>query len=209
MESVLIGLLAVVAGLALCFYGYMALRIVIAVWGAFAGFVLGAGLVAGVTGEGFLATTLAWVVGLVVGLAFGLIAYLYYAVSVIIGMAAIGFALGSTIMVALGVTWNWVIVLVGAAVGVLLAFLAIVGDLPLLFLAVLGAFAGSSVAIAGLLLVFGVLDRADLATPETTQTVEISWLWTVAYIVLAIAGLVFQLRTAEARRGTLRDAWAA
>jgi hypothetical protein len=57
--------------------------------------------------------------------------------------------------------------------------------------------------------VFGVLDRADLATPETTQTVEISWLWTVAYIVLAIAGLVFQLRTAEARRGTLRDAWAA
>ena len=209
VETVLIGLLAIVVGLALCFYGYAALRLVIAIWGAFAGFLLGAGVIAQVTGDGFLANGLAWLVGLGVALLFGLIAYLYYAVSVVLGMGAIGFALGTTLMAALGVSWSWLIVLVGVAVGVVLAFLAIAGDLPMLILAVLGAFAGSSVAITGALLLFGVLERDDLATPETTQTVALGWWWTVAYLVLAVVGLVVQLRSVEARRGTLRDAWAA
>jgi hypothetical protein len=209
VEDIIIGGLAVVVGLLLCFAGYAALRGVIAVWGAFAGFLFGAGLVSTFTGEGFLGTLLGWIVGLVVAVVFGLIAYLYYAVSVVIGMAAIGFALGSTVMVALGVTWTWVIVLVGAAVGVLLAMLAIVGDMPMLLLAILGAFAGSSVTIGGLLLITGVLDRGDLATPETTQTLELGWWWTAAYLALALVGLVAQLRSVEARRGTLREGWTA
>jgi hypothetical protein len=163
MEDLLVGVVAVVVGGALCFRGYAALRVVIAVWGAFAGFVLGAGVVAGATGEGFLASALAWAVGLVVAAVFGLLAYAYYAISVLIGMSAIGFTLGTTAMVALGVTWSWVVVLVGIVVGALLAMLAIAGDLPKLILALLGAFAGSSIAIGGILLVIGRLDRGDLA----------------------------------------------
>jgi len=207
VEDLIVGGAAVVVGLLLCFAGYAALRAVIAVWGAFAGFLLGAGLVASLTGEGFLGSVLAWSVGLVLALVFGLIAYLYYAVSVVIGMAAIGFSLGSTLMLALGVTWTWVVVLVGVAVGVLLAMLAIVGDLPMVLLAVLGAFAGSSVALAGVLLLTGVLDSGDLATPETTRTLELGWWWTAAYLALAVIGLVVQLRSVEARSGTLREGW--
>jgi len=209
VEDIVIGGLAVVVGLLLCFAGYAALRAVIAVWGAFAGFLLGAGLVSNFTGEGFLGTVLGWSVGLAVAVVFGLIAYLYYAVSVVIGMAAIGFSLGSTLMVALGVSWTWVIVLVGVVVGMLLAMLAIVGDMPMLLLAILGAFAGSSVTMGGLLLLTGVLDRGDLVTPETTATLELAWWWTAAYLALAVVGLVAQLRSVEARRGTLRDGWAA
>jgi hypothetical protein len=209
VETILIGLLAIVVGLALCFYGYAALRLVIAIWGAFAGFLLGAGIVASLTGDGFLATGLAWMVGLAAALLFGLIAYLYYAVSVVIGMGAMGFALGTTVMAALGVSWNWLVVLVGVVVGVLLAFLAIAGDLPMLILAILGAFAGASVTVTGALLLFGVLERDDLATAETTASVGLGWWWTAAYLVLAIVGLVVQLRSVEARKGTLRDAWAA
>jgi hypothetical protein len=207
VEELIIGLLAVVVGLLLCFAGYAALRLVIAAWGAFAGFLLGAGLVATFTGEGFLGTLLGWGVGAALALVFGVIAYLYYAVSVVIGMAAIGFSLGSTLMVALGVSWTWLIVLAGVAAGVLLAFLAIAGDLPMLLLAILGAFAGSSVTIAGMLLLLGIIDRGDLATPETSATLELAWWWSAAYLALAIAGLVVQLRSAEARRGTLRDSW--
>ena len=59
MQGLLIGLVAVVSGGALCFRGYAALRVVIAVWGAFAGFILGAGVIAGATGEGLLAAVLA------------------------------------------------------------------------------------------------------------------------------------------------------
>ena len=208
MENVVIGILAVLIGSLLCFRGYAALRVVIAVWGTFVGFLVGAGLVAGVTGEGLLASALAWTVGIAVAVLFGVLAYVYYAVSVIIGMGAIGFALGTTAMVALGVTWSWVIVLVGIAVGVLLAMIAIVGDLPLVILALLGAFAGASTIIAGLLLLVGVIDRQDLASTQTTASLELGWWWTVGYVVLAIAGIAAQLRSAEARRGTLREDWA-
>ncbi len=209
MEDIIVGGLAIVVGLLLCFAGYAALRAVIAVWGAFAGFLLGAGLVSSFTGEGFLGTVLGWSVGLAVAVVFGLIAYLYYAVSVVIGMAAIGFSLGSTLMVALGASWTWAIVLVGVLVGMLLAMLAILSDMPMLLLAVLGAFAGSSVAIGGLLLLTGVLDRGDLTAPATTETLELGWWWTAAYLLLAIAGLVAQLRSVEARQGTLREGWSA
>jgi hypothetical protein len=207
MEDLLVGMVAVVIGGALCFRGYAALRVVIALWGAFAGFVLGASVVAGATGEGFLASALAWAVGLAVAAAFGLLAYAYYAISVMIGMSAIGFTLGTTAMVALGVTWSWVVVLVGIVVGALLAVLAIAGDLPKLILALLGAFAGSSIAIGGILLMIGRLDRGDLAATDTTAALDLWWGWTVAYIVLAVAGLASQLRDVSAPRGTLRDDW--
>jgi hypothetical protein len=208
VEDLLVGVVAVIIGGGLCFRGYAALRVVIAVWGAFAGFVLGAGVVAGATGEGFLASALAWAVGLVVAAAFGLLAYAYYAISVLIGMSAIGFTLGTTAMVALGVTWSWVVVLVGIVVGALLAMLAIAGDLPKLILTLLGAFAGSSIAIGGILLVIGRLDRGDLASTDTTAALDLWWGWTVAYVVLALAGLASQMRDVGARRGTLRDDWA-
>ena len=209
MEDIAIGILAVVIGSLLCFRGYAALRVVIAVWGSFVGFMVGAGLVAGVTGEGMLASALAWTVGVGVALLFGVLAYVYYAVSVVIGMGAIGFTLGTTAMVALGVTWSWIVVLVGLAVGVLLAVLAIVGDLPLVILAVLGAFAGASTIIAGLLLIVGVIDRQDLASTETSASLALGWWWSVGYLVLAFTGVVAQLRSVEAIRGTLREEWAA
>jgi hypothetical protein len=207
MENLILGIVAILVGGLLTVAGYAALRAVIAVWGAFAGFLLGAGLVTTFTGEGFLATLLGWGVGLAVGLAFGLIAYLYYAVSVVLAMSAIGFTLGSTLVAALGVTWTWLLVLAGVAGGVLLAVLAIVGDMPMFLLTVLGAFAGASITITGLLLVFGVLDRTDLADPETTNTLELGWWWTAGYIALVIVGLVVQLRDQAARSGTLRQSW--
>mgnify|MGYP006199470863 CR=1 FL=1 len=113
MGDVVLGILAVLIGLLFCFRGYLAMRLVIPVWGAFAGFMLGAGLVASFADEGFLASALGWLVGAGVAVLFALLAYLYYEVSVLLAMAAIGFAIGTSVMVALGVTWSWLIVLVG------------------------------------------------------------------------------------------------
>ena len=38
MSGILLGALAIIAGLIFCFRGYLALRTVIAIWGAFVGF---------------------------------------------------------------------------------------------------------------------------------------------------------------------------
>jgi len=208
LNDILIGIFALIVGLVFCFSGYFAMRVVIPIWGAFAGFMFGAGLVDNFTDEGFLASALGWVVGVAVAVVFGLLAYVYYEISVVIAMAAIGFALGSTLMVALGVTWSWVIVLVGLAIGVLLAIIAVVGDLPMILLTVLSALAGASAATTGIMLIFGAISLSDFDSTATTETLNDEWWWFAIYAGLAVAGLIVQVRNTKRMAASMRAAWA-
>ena len=71
MADILVGLLAIVAGGVMLFSGQFVLRIVIPIWGFFAGFAFGAGLVSGLADERFLGTVLGWVLGLFFALEVG------------------------------------------------------------------------------------------------------------------------------------------
>nr|WP_274387953.1 DUF4203 domain-containing protein [Salsipaludibacter albus] len=199
--------MAVLVGAAFCFRGYLAMRVIIPMWGALVGFFLGAGLVASFTDGGFLATTTAWLVGVGVALLFGVLAYLYYEFSVVLSMAAIGWVLGTTVLVALGVTWTWVIILGGVAAGALLGFVAIAADLPMALLTILTAFGGATVVTTGVMLLVGTLDVEQLGQGATTVAMETSAWWVVLYFGLAIAGIVIQLRDVDRRRAGLRSAW--
>ncbi len=204
MNYVVVGLISVQTGAVFCFRGYLAMRIVIPLWGAFAGFMLGAGVVSG--DAGFLGNLLGWLVGFAVAVVFGLIAYLYYEVAVLIGMMAIGFVLGTSLMVALGVTWNWVIVLSGVVLAVLLSAVAILGDLPMVLLTILTAFAGATTIVGGLMLVFGAVDLGEFDSAATTESLN-DWWWSAIGIALAVLGLVAQFTDTERRRTTMREAW--
>jgi hypothetical protein len=191
VNDVLVALLAIAAGALFCFRGYLAMRIVIPIWGGFAGFMLGAGIVA--TGDaGFLRTGLAWIVGIAVGLLFAALAYLYYELSVVIGMAAIGFAIGSSLMVALGVDWNWVIVLVGLLVAVLLA-----------------AVAGASAIVFGIMLLVGTLQSSELEQGSVTERLGDDWWWFAIYLGLVVTGVIAQVSATDRIRASLRDSWSA
>lgn len=206
MSDIVIGLIALLVGSVFCFRGYLAMRIVIPIWGAFAGFMLGAGITAG--SDGFLGSAVGWIVGIVLAVVFGMIAYLYYSVAVIIAMTAMGFVLGTSVLVALGVTWSWVIVLGGVTLAVVLSFVAIAGDLPMVLLTFLTALAGASTMVAGLMLLFGVVDLGDYDFAATTQFAADDWWWYVIYIGLAAAGIIAQFADTDRRRATLREAWA-
>lgn len=208
MDDILVGIFALIVGLVFCFSGYFAMRVVIPIWGAFTGFMLGAGLVDNFTDEGFLTSALGWVVGLALALVFALLAYVYYEIWVVIAMAAIGFALGSTVLVALGVSWSWLIVFVGLALGVLLAILAVVADLPMVLLTVLSALAGASAATTGIMLIFGALSLSDFDSTATTERLNDDWWWLAIYAGLAIAGIVVQVRSATRLGASMRAAWA-
>jgi len=207
MRDVVFGLVAMVAGLVFCFRGFLTMRVVIPIWGAFAGFSLGAGLIAELTDSRFLRTVGGWTLGVVLALVFGVLAYLYYEVSIVIGAGAVGFALGSTLMVALNVTWTWVIVLVGVAVGVLLALAAIVADLPMIVLTVLTALGGASATVAGLMLLTGTLTADDLTRPAITERVDDSAAWWIIYAALAIFGMVAQVRALDSLTMSVRSEW--
>lgn len=207
MQDIVVGLLAIVVGAVFLLRGYLALRMVIPVWGAFAGFMLGAGLVASLEDAGFLRSVVAWVVGIATAMLFAIGAYLYYEISVAIAMAGIGFALGTGLMVALGVTWSWLIVLVGVVAGVALALVAIAGDLPMLLLTVLSALAGSTAVVGGLMLLTGAVNTSEFTSVSTTERLDDDWWWYALYVVLAIVGMVAQLGDSERRRGTVRATW--
>lgn len=194
MNSILIGILAIVVGLVFCFRGVVAMRIVITIWGAFVGLNLGAGIVSALTGDGFLSSFLGWIVGILIAVVFALLAYLYYSVAVILAMASIGFVVGSAVMAAIGVTWNWVIVLVGVAVGVLLAIAAIALNLPAILLVVLSAFGGSTAVVGGLMLITTTIELDDFTRANVTSTINHGWWWYVIYIVLVVWGIIAQSR---------------
>lgn len=208
MSDWVAGLLALGIGAVFCFRGYLAMRLMITLWGALAGFALGASI--GADDGGVLSGALSWILAIVIGLVFALVAYLYYEVSVAIAMGSIGFTLGASVLVAIGVSWNWVIVLVGLAVGVLLAIAAIRGDLPGILLVVLSALAGASAIVAGLMLLTNALDTEQITRSGViTEQLNDDWYWYVIWAVAAAAGLLVQMRTREREMETMRQAWGA
>jgi hypothetical protein len=209
MADVLLGVFAIAVGALFCFRGYLTMRLIIPIWGAFAGFFVGAGVVAGLGSERFLASVTAWIVGVATALVFGLLAYLYYEISVMLAMSAIGFAVGTSVVVALGVTWSWVIVLVGALTGAFLAVVAIVGNLPMVLLTVLTALAGSSVIVAGTMLLVGTINNDDLSSAVTTERLADNAWWYAMYLLLSLIGVMAQVRAAESMNQTIRESWAA
>jgi hypothetical protein len=205
--DIFLGIVAILVGAAFCFRGYLMMRLIIPIWGALAGFTLGAGLIA--TGDdGFLKTGLAWAVGLAFALLFGALAYFYYEFSVLLTMASVGFVLGVALMSALGVTWTWVLVLVGIIVGVLLATLAILAELPMLMLTVLSAMAGASLILGGVALVSGAVDLDMIGDDATiTDTINRGPWWFIVFGGLSVLGIIFQVRYLDDIRRTVRQQW--
>ena len=177
MSQTVLGILAIVAGAVFCFRGYLALRSVIGVWGAFVGFGLGAALVALLTGEPPLAGLLGWVGAIVGALLLGGLAYTFYAVAVILTMGSVGYALGSG-AAALFTATPWVVVvagLVGAAI-------------------LVAAVGGASAIVAGIALLMGVLPLSGAEPDTLAQALSEHWWLNVAYLVLLVVGIVTQLR---------------
>ncbi|HXV32640.1 MAG TPA: DUF4203 domain-containing protein [Gaiellaceae bacterium] len=209
MEDVIFALLVILAGGLFCFFGYLAFRVIIPIWGAVVGFSLGAGLIAAATDEGFLRTGLAWIVAIGLAVLFALLAYLFYWVAVVLAMGSIGFALGTAVMGALGVDWSWVVVLVGVLAGTALALLAIVADLPMILLVLLSALAGASAVTAGLMVLTGAIETEEFTDEAVTAQAADDWWWYLVYGVLAAAGIVYQLQAMAQVRGSMRDDWEA
>lgn len=207
VQDVVIGLLAILVGALFCFRGAVAMRVVIAMWGAFAGFMMGAGVVAGADEVGFLRTAFGWAVGFVLALLFGALAYLYYQVAVVLAMAAIGFALGATVMVALGVTWSWAVILVGVVVGLVLAIGTLAVDLPMVLLVVLSAFGGASAIVTGIMLLVGTVGSDQFTRAQAIDQMDTSWWWYATYLGFAVVGMMAQFTFLDSLRTSAHDRW--
>ena len=208
MTDVIVGVLALLFGLLLCFRGAVAMRVLLALWGGLLGFGLGAILVAALTDQSHLASVLAWVAAFALAVVFGLLAYFFYSVAVVLAFAAMGYVLAQLIATALGASQPWLLTTVGVVGGIALGVLAIATHLPELVLIIVSALAGASLAVSGIVLLAGVVDLGSWAEgklPFLDQPV-----WYLGQLALAVAGIVVQVRHSRRRGpGSVRQAWSA
>ena len=122
-------------------------------------------------------------------------------------MAAFGFAIGSGLVVALGIDWNWVAVLVGVAVGAVVGLVSVFANMPMIVLVVFSSFAGAVGVVAGLMLLVGSLNSADFTQGAFTDAVEDSWGWYLLLVAVAFVGILVQARQAVMMRRTIHEVW--
>jgi len=198
-QDFLIGALILLAGAAFCFVGYRFFRILIAIWGFFAGFNLGtAAMTALFTNSPFLGTTTGIVVGLVIGVVFAALAYFFYYFAVVLLGASAGYELGSGLIGAIGLNNpGFVAVIVGVVLAVIFALLILVLNLPKLLIMVFTALGGAIAMLAGLLILVGQVKVAYLQYGDAVALVKASWFWSIVAIALAVVGFLAQWRSMQ------------
>ena len=202
--EMLVGIILALIGLAVCFFGLRFWFILLPVFGAITGFFVGARVMQDIFGTGFLSTATSWIVGIVVAIVFALLAYFVWYAGAIIMAGAVGASLFSGILHALFTNpWGVVLFIVALIGAVIFAVGALMLNLPIYIVIVNSALAGASLAIAGLLTIFGTIEVVELANGATLAVVNetrlgsASWLWVLAWVVLAVAGIYYQLRSVD------------
>jgi hypothetical protein len=201
LESLAIALLAVVVGLGFCFAGFRFFLILLPIWAFFAGLLFGADAITQLFGDGFLATVTGWIVGFVIGVVFAVLSYLFYWLAVVLLGATIGYAFTAGVLQAIGIDGNLVIFLAGIAGGVALALVTIVLRVPKYLVIVLTALGGATAVMAGVFLIFGLVDLNGLqfgVMAATLRVVQDNVVWLVVWGVVAAAGMIAQVMSSSA-----------
>ncbi len=196
LATITLALFAVLLGAAILFAGYRFFLVMLPIWGFFGGFWLGAYSVSLILGGGFLATTTGLVVGFVVGIIGAVLSYLFYMAGVVIIAAAFGGAVGSGIMSAIGFDPGLVLGIVTVISALVAAGLTLLFNLQKYVLIILTAMAGAVLVVFAGMLVLGQITPSDLQSgANLIQPVfQGSWFWSIVWLVLAIVGVVVQIR---------------
>lgn len=207
MEQFVIGILLLLIGLAVAFFGLRFWFILLPIFGAVAGFWIGARAIQEFFGQGFLATATSWIVGILLAIGFALLSWFIWYAGAIIMAGSVGALLASGIVHALFTNpWGWALFIIALLGAILFAVIALALNLPLYIVIVNSALSGASLAVAGLLTVMGTITVTELANGATVAVVDESrfqgagWLWVLLWIIVAIAGLFFQLQSMAAVR---------
>ena len=194
-QDFLIGALVLLVGLVFCFVGYRFFRILITIWGFFAGFNLGTAAMVALFNNAFLQTTTGIILGLVIGLVFAVLAYVFYYFAIVLLGATAGYDLGSGLIGLISNNLNFIAFIVGVAVAIVFVLLILLFNLPKLLIMVFTALGGAVAMIVGLLILLGQAKVALLQFGEAWTLVRASWLWTIVAIALAVVGFLVQWST--------------
>ena len=196
METILIAAFAFILGILFLFWGYRVFLVMLPIWGFFAGFWVGAQTIGLLLGDGFLATTTGWVVGFIVGLLFALFSYLFYMLGVALVAGVIGFALVSGFMALFGLESGFFVFVLSVVGALIAAGLTVVLNLQKYVIIALTAVGGANAVLLSVLLLIGRVSVGELegAGNSIRPILQDSWFWALAWLLLTVVGLIFQIR---------------
>jgi hypothetical protein len=195
-QALLVGIIAIALGAAMMLLGYRLALILLPIWGFFAGFIFGAQMLQEFFGEGFLATTASWVVGVILGLLFAVLSYLFWYVAVVIVFASVGYWLGWGFMTLIGFEETGLIAIgIGLLLGAIFAVAAFVTGVPLAALVVITAIAGAHALIAGILVLIGDVAVGDLGSGVANAIIATNVGWWILALGLAVVSIIVQLKS--------------
>jgi hypothetical protein len=195
IEGIVIGVLGIALGAAFCFAGFRWFLLLLPIWGLFVGFMVGAGATATLLGEGFLASALAIVVGVVVAIVFALLSWFYWWGAVLVVAGSLGYVVALWALEAIGFNAeSWLTILIAVAAGLALAVVAFLVNAPKYVAIILTAFSGAAWLTAGIALVLGIIKPDELPNGSLVAVYQQGWLWIVIWAVAAAAGAVAQLQ---------------
>ncbi len=202
--DIVLGIISIGIGALMLFSGYILARILLPLWGFFAGFTIGAAGAADAFNTAFIGTTMGIVVGLIVGFVFALCAYFFYSLAVVLLGASLGYWVGTGLLSLIGIDKGFISALIGITLGIVFAIATIGFNAAKYLLIALTSFAGGLAIIKGLLLAFGKIERTSLDYITNVQTIENNTFWLIALVILFIIGLIVQIKTTKK---TTLDSW--
>jgi hypothetical protein len=194
IEGIIVGLLAIVIGAAWAFYGLRLFTILLPIWAAFAGLLIGAQLGQDLFGQGFFATIISWGIGIAVAIAFAVISYFWYYAAVTLAVGVLGYSLGVGFMEWLGIGDGFLATLLGILVGGLFAAAAFVLGVPAWLVVAVSAVSGAAAVVNGVLLFLGRIQLDDLQSGLVGGVLTDSFIGVTAWIVIAALAIAYQIR---------------
>ena len=194
LEGIIVGLLAIGIGAAWATYGLKLFTILLPLWAFFFGLVAGAQWGQDVFGQGFFATTLSWGIGFVFGLVLAAISFFWYYAAIVLAAGAIGYMLGIGFFDFFGIGTGFIVVVIGLIVGAIFAIGTFMLGVPVLLVMVFSAFSGSAAVVNGVLILIGRIKVESLNDGIFGSLFADGIVGTVAFLVLAGAALMYQMR---------------
>jgi hypothetical protein len=193
LEGIIVGVLAAAIGAAFAFYGLKLFVILLPIWGFLVGLMAGASWGAEFLGEGFLGTVTSWGIGIVLGLVLAVLSYFWYYGAVILLGASVGYTLGAGLMAAIGLD-GFLSVVVGLIVAAVVGFGVLVLAVPAFLVVFLSAIGGAAAVVNGVLILLGRVALEDVNFGLTQGLYKEGVIAIVAWIVIAVAAMWWQLR---------------
>lgn len=190
------GFIGMLFGTLLTFAGYRFFLFLLPIWGFFFGLGLGAQTVQALFNTGFLATITSWVVGFLVGAAFALLSYFFYALAVAIISGSLGYVLTVGLLTWIGLNFGFIVWTIGLIAGIVVAFVTIRFNLQKWVVIAATSILGSATVFGTIMLMFN--PAAALLENPIRILLNTSPFLMILFLLVAGLGIFIQVSTTRA-----------